>query len=118
MCIRLCWDDNDDTILYQVFEEGWTLTAYYHSVEALEVMVRNRQQPVRVIMDMSDATTPVVHLGRGRRVNEAEAMCNVERVVLVDPGYFMPQVNCPVDVVDTRDEALRLIRNAQLSLPA
>lgn len=110
MCIRLRWDENDDTILHQVFEEGWTLQAYYHSIEALELMVNSRQQPVRLVMDFSATTaTPVMRLTRGRTVDEADAMQNIAHIVMVKPGRFMPQVTCSVDVANTVEQATRLL---------
>ena len=119
MSIRLCWDRTDNTILHQVFEEGWTLQAYYHSIEAIEAMVSSRQHPVRLIMDLSAASTPPVRMARGRSVNEAKATRNIEHVILVKPGYFMPILDCPVDIVDTYDEAhMLLAQNEPMRLPA
>jgi hypothetical protein len=118
MSIRLCWDENDNTVLNLVFEEGWTLQAYYHSIEALEVMVSNRQQPVRLIMNLTGTTHPPMRLTRGRTVDETKATRNVERIVLINPGYFMPVVNCPINVVTSIDEANAILCSEQVKVPA
>ena len=110
MSIKLRWDDTDNNTLHQVFEAGWTLQAYQHSMEALDVMVNRHAKPVRVVMDMSAAPTPPLRLRRGRQLDEAKSTRNVERIVLIDPGHFMPQVNCPVDIVDTPAEARALLQ--------
>lgn len=119
MCIRLHWDKDDNTILHQVFEEGWTLQAYYHSIEALEMLIKDRSQPVRLVMDFSATTaTPPVRMTRGRTVNEADAMRNVERVVMVNPGRFMPQVDCPIEVTRTTAQAVDHIQHEPCPQPA
>ncbi|MEL6150507.1 MAG: hypothetical protein AAFV33_24275 [Chloroflexota bacterium] len=118
MSIRLRWDENDSTILHQIFEEGWTLQAYYHSIEALEIMLMGRQQPVRLVMNLTGATTPPMRFTRGRTVDEAKATTNVERIVLINPGYFMPVVDCPVAVVTSMDEAFAILEDEQQKVPA
>jgi len=118
MSIRLRWDDNDNTVLHQIFEEGWTLQAYYHSIEALEVMVNSRQQPVRLIMNLSGATQPPMRITRGRTVDEAKATHNVEHIVLINPGYFMPAVNCRVDVASNCEEAHDILNGKSTKIPA
>ncbi|MEM6527036.1 MAG: hypothetical protein AAF653_02010 [Chloroflexota bacterium] len=118
MSIRLRWDDNDNNVLHQIFEEGWTLQAYYHSIEALEVMLNGRQHPVQLIMNLDGAKTPPMRFARGRTVDEAKATANVERIILVNPGYFMPVVNCPVAIVSTMDEAHAVLDDAQEKIPA
>jgi len=116
MGITLHWDDTNT--IYQTFETDWTLKTYQHSMEALEVMVEGHNAPVRVIMDMSQSNTPSLRLTRGRRVDETRATRNVERIVLVSPGYFMPLVDCPVDTVDTLEEAQTLLERLPLPVPA
>ena len=118
MSIWLRWDDNNKTILHQVFEEGWTLQAYYHSIAALEAMVADQPQSVRLVMDLSNASKMPLRSPRGRRIDEALATRNVERVILINPGYFMPVVKCPIDVVDSWDEALALLAGHSLKVSA
>lgn len=116
MSIKLRWDGHNSNILHQIFEAGWTLQAYQHSMEALDVMVDHHPEPVQVVMDMSATTTPPMRLRPGRSVDEAAATRNVERIVLVSPGHFMPRVDCPVEVVDTIDEARSLLAAHSTSL--
>lgn len=118
MSIRLRWDDNQATILHQVFEEGWTLQAYKHSIAALEAMVQAKPQPVTLIMDLSNASRMPVRSRRGRSIDEALATRNVERIILVSPGHFMPIVSCPIDIVETLDEAFDLLDDQPLKMPA
>ncbi len=119
MSIQLRWDSNDPTILHQVFEEGWTLQAYCHSIEALEVMVSNCKQPVRLIMDLSAATTMPRRVARGRQIDEAAATRNIRRIVLIEPGHFMPMVDCPVDTATSCKDAIAMLQvRDHLALPA
>ncbi len=110
MSIWLRWDSEDPTILHQVFEAGWTLQAYWHSIEALEVMIRDCEHPVRLIMDLSAASTMPRRIARGRQIDEAAATHNVDRLILVQPGHFMPVVNCPVDTASSREEAIDMLQ--------
>lgn len=118
MCIQLHWDESYDNVLHMTFEEGWTLQAYYHSIAALECMVNTKPNPVTVIMNMSAADTPNLRLQRGRRIDESLATQNVHRILLVDPGYFSPQVNCPVQTVDSLEEAFALLYEEEQALLA
>lgn len=118
MSIKLRWDEHNDNILHQIFETGWTLQAYQHSMDALDVMVSHHSEPVQVVMDMSAATTAPRQVRRGRSVDEATATRNVERIVLVAPGRFMPRVDCPVDVVNTVAEARSLLQAQAALIPA
>ncbi len=118
MSIRLQWDNNDDRVLYQIFEEGWTLQAYYHSIAALDAMTANHDRPIYLVMDLSNVSGNRPRETHGRRFDEAHATRNLARVLLVSPGYFMPNVNCPVDVVDSREAALDMLNDVQQKIPA
>lgn len=118
MCIGLRWDNNDSSVLYQTFEEGWTLAAYYHSVEALEAMVSPRKEPVTVIMDMRKAPNAPIRMSRGRTVNESDALRNVKQVIIVNAGHFVPMVNCTVHMVSSMEDACAIAYNADARIPA
>lgn len=109
MCIKLHWDEQDNRLLHMTFEDNWTLQAYYHSITALECMTEIRDEPVTVMMDMREAVMMAAHVPHGRRVDEASAMANVERVVLICPGHFMPQVTCDVITVDSIESAYEAV---------
>jgi hypothetical protein len=118
MCIRLRWDENHLNVIHQVFEEGWTLQAYYHSIAALEAMTINRPNPVTLIMNMTTSTTPPMHHTHSHTVEETQAMANIEQVIIVNPGKFMPLVDRPVHIVTTPDEAYQLLEIDYIAKPA
>ena len=111
MGIQLAWNDKR-TVLYQTFNGDWTLQAYYHSIAALEVMTAGCHEDITLIMDMRNAPTPSLRMPRGRNINEAEATRNIKQVVIVDAGYFMPLVDCPVYLVNSIEEALLYVNQA------
>jgi hypothetical protein len=110
MSIKVQWEDTTIGIIRMTFEPDWTLQAYYHSIAALDAMLHMYPGRAIVLMDMSAAnTTPIMHLSRGREMNEDRVLCNTERLVVINPGHFMPSVSCPVDIVDTLEDAYTLL---------
>jgi hypothetical protein len=110
MSIQVKWDDARNDVIRLIFEEGWSLQAYYHSIAALDVMMRSSVNPITVIMDMTHTTTtPIMRVPRGRTVNENQILCDASRLILVNARYFSPQLTCPVERVDTLEQAYQRI---------
>ena len=110
MSIKVQWEDTTIGIIRMSFAADWSLEAYYHSIAALDVMLKNYPGRAIVLMDMTDAPhTPTMRVPRGRGMHEDRVLCNTARLVIINPGYFMPNITCPVDVVDTLDQAYDLL---------
>lgn len=118
MCIRLSWDQNNSTILHQVFEAGWTLPAYYHSIIAMEAMTNDQPEAVCLIIDMSMADTPPMRNHPRHHVDENDVLCRFDRVIIVNPGNFMPNITCPIETVNSLAEAYALLETKPLFIPA
>ena len=110
MSIKVQWENTTTGIIRMSFGADWSLEAYYHSIAALDAMLHAYPGSVTVLMDMSAAEhTPTMRVPRGREMDEDRVLCRAARLVIINPGYFMPNITCPVEVVDTLAQAHELI---------
>ncbi len=110
MSIKVQWEDTTTGLIRMSFAADWSLEAYYHAIAALDAMLHTYPGSATVLMDLSAATTtPPLRVPRGREMDEDRVLCNTARLVMINPGHFMPHVTCPVDIVDTLDQAYSLL---------
>jgi hypothetical protein len=110
MSIKVQWENTTTGVIRMAFGVDWSLEAYYHSIAALDAMLYNYPGRVTVLMDMSATDqTPTMRVPRGREMDEDRVLCRAARLVIINPGYFMPNVTCPVEVAGTLDQAYDLV---------
>lgn len=110
MSIKVQWEDTTTGLIRLSFAADWTLEAYYHAIAALDAMLHAYPGQATVLMDLSAAPhTPPLRVPRGREMHEDRVLCRTARLVLINPGHFMPNVTCPVDIVATPDAAYTLL---------
>lgn len=118
MGIRIFWDNDDKTILHQVFEPDWTIADYHYAMDMAYNLISTRPRSVDVIIDLSRSEVQPTRILNAALSRVNPVPLNLGSLVIVKPEtHFQAafelgkriMTGVPAQVVNTVDDSYRVI---------
>lgn len=125
MPIQVIWDNEEQTIIRQIFSDPWELSAYYDAIKITNAMMDSNENLIDIIIDGSDAHALPRNLLSGLGYVEAHVHARERYVIAVTQnllvkGFFgilkrvKPSLGAKVKLVNTLDEAYAAIQQLEI----
>jgi len=88
MSIQILWDDDDKTIMRQVFCGRWTVEEYRHIIEKTEKLLKGLPHTVHIIMDLRQSENTPSNILSTIRFAASKITDNLGTVVFVGANEF------------------------------
>jgi hypothetical protein len=129
MGITVTWDNDDRTVIRQIYEGDWDIADYYQAVMTTQRLAGEIDHPFDLILDLTRARRSSISLLSAARRVENNVPPNRRRAVVVRADAYLkaiiqvgrriaPRAGSEVYFADTLDDARALIAGWSRTTPA
>jgi hypothetical protein len=102
MGIKVAWGNEEKTIVFHIYEGHWTISDFYESVSTSRELLLQVDNPVDLIMDMSNCSQPPSGIFPAYKYADSQVPENQRFVVIIAAGVIEQAFDKIVDNIAPR----------------